>query len=218
MTGFLGSQDFSLLGIQRKNGSMASDETAYTARPRPQYDAGEMEGVRARDPEALGRFFDLHFGLVYRFCHRMLGDWAMAEDVTQEVFLKVWKVADRLDAARDPAPFLLTIALRKSQSYLRSRAHRARQRWGTIQDSAEGQPATAGGPEKDVLSSESQRLVQEALLALPTKFRAVIVLHDFHKLSHEQIAKTMDLSHAAVRKRHSRALAALAKILKGRLQ
>ena len=59
--------------------------------------------------------------------------------------------------------------------------------------------------------------MQAALLQLPEPLRVVIVMHDYQGLGHDEIAAVTGVNHAAVRKRYSRALAALGKLLKGAL-
>src|SRR5262249_28767345 len=73
------------------------------------FDPALLERVRARDPEALGQFYDRYLDLVFGLASRLLGDRTLAEDATSEVFLKVHRAADRLDPTRDPAPWLATI-------------------------------------------------------------------------------------------------------------
>ena len=66
--------------------------------------------------------------------------------------------------------------------------------------------------------AERERIVQEALLELPDAAREVIVLHDYEGIAHDRIAEMLGASHAAIRKRYSRALKALGEILQGRLE
>jgi RNA polymerase sigma factor (sigma-70 family) len=73
-------------------------------------------------------------------------------------------------------------------------------------------------PQGELLADERERIVQEALLELPEAAREVIVLHDYEGLSHDRIAGMLDASHAAIRKRYSRAVKALGEILQGRLE
>src|SRR5262249_27269539 len=86
------------------------------------------------------------------------------------------------------------------------------------------EPATAASlssgrndPEADALTSERDRLVQEALMALPAALRTSIVVHDYQGLDHRPAAGVLPIAHDAARKRYSRALAALEQRLRGRL-
>lgn len=177
----------------------------------------ELAAVRAREPEALARFFERWFDSIYALVYRLLGDRAAAEDVTQEVFYKVHRAAHTLDPDRDPGPWLRSIAYNACRDVWRSGAHRMSRRSRSLDDDpALGERLTTGAdePEKNALRAERERLVQEALLELPENLRVPIVLHDYEGLSHPEIADLLGVHHAAARKRYSRALGALAKRLK----
>ena len=178
---------------------------------------GELAAVRAREPEALARFFERHFDSIYALVYRLLGERAAAEDVTQEVFYKVYRAAHTLDPERDPRPWLRSIAYNACRDVWRSGAYRLSRRSRSL----EGEPGLGdrltsglGEPEKDALRAERERLVQAALLELPENLRVPIVLHDYEDLSHAEIATMLGVHHAAARKRYSRALAALGARLK----
>ena len=59
-----------------------------------------MSLVDGKDPDAFGVFYDRHGGAAYSLAHRIVGDPGMAEDVTQEAFLSIWRSKARFDAAR----------------------------------------------------------------------------------------------------------------------
>jgi len=178
----------------------------------------QLEAVRARDPEALGALFEAYFDRVYALVRRLVSDPTLAEDVTQEVFLKVHRAAHRIDPERDPGPWLMTIAYNACRDVWRSSAYRLAARSSAI-DSPEGMALSRGtnDPEHDSLAGERERIVQEAIAALPEPLRATVLLHDYEGLGHEEIAAILGVEHAAARKRYSRALAALAKSLEGKL-
>jgi len=178
-----------------------------------------LERVRVREPEALGQFYDRYLDLVFGLAWRLLGDRTLAEDAASEVFLKVHRAADRLDPARDPAPWLATITTNVCRDVWRSGQYRMSRRAADVHDPAAAASLSSGrnDPEADTLSSERERLVQEALLSLPAPLRASIVLHDYQGMDHREIADVLHIAHDAARKRYSRALAALAERLRGRL-
>ena len=178
-----------------------------------------LERVRVREPEALGQFYDRYLDLVFGLAWRLLGDRTLAEDAASEVFLKVHRAADRLDPARDPAPWLATITTNVCRDVWRSGQYRMSRRAADVHDPAAAASLSSGrnDPEADTLSSERERLVQEALLALPEPLRASIVLHDYQGLDHREVAEVLHIAHDAARKRYSRALAALELRLRGRV-
>ncbi len=195
-------------------------ETAPRPGPPPP-DRAELERVRARDPEALAAFFERYFDRVYGTCYRLLGDRTLAEDMTQDVFLKVHRAAHQLDPARDPGPWLTTIAHNACRDLWRSNAWKLTRRSASLDgDSAVAAtlPHPARDPERDHLAREREQLVQKALLQLPEPLRVAIVLHDYEGLGHEEIAAATGIHHAAARKRYSRALAALGRLLEESLR
>lgn len=183
-------------------------------------DRATLERVRAREPEALGIFYDRYMDLVYGLASRLLGNRTLAEDATSEVFLKVHRAADRLDSARDPAPWLVTITTNVCRDLWRSSAYRASRRAADVHDPLVAASLSSGRdePEQDAVRSERERIVQQALLELPAPLRESILLHDYQGLDHRQVADALHIAHDAARKRYSRALAALAKSLEGKLR
>ena len=185
-------------------------------RPAP-LGADVLERVRARDPEALAAFFERYFDHVFGLVYRLLGDRAAAEDVTQEVFLKVHRAAPTLDVSRDPAPWLTAIAANACRDVWRSGAYRMGRRSDSIDgpaDLADRLPGREGNPESLVLSREREALVRAAIDQLPEHLREAVLLYEYQGLSHQQIADALGIHHAAARKRYSRALEALGRLLR----
>ena len=177
----------------------------------------ELVRVRDRDPEALGAFFDRYFPVVYGLMARLLGNRTAAEDATQDVMVKAHRAIDRLDPDRDPGPWLTTIAYNVMRDRWRSASGRMDRESSSIDDQPELAHALRDAgpdPEQEALTRERERLVREALERLPDAAREVIVLHDVQGLTHERVAEMLGASHAAIRKRYSRALQALGEILR----
>jgi RNA polymerase sigma factor (sigma-70 family) len=172
-----------------------------------------LRGVRQRDEEALGRFFDTSFPYVYSIAMRLTGNRETAQDITQEVFLKVYRAADRLDTDRDPKPWLTTITYNACRDLGRRAAARPEVAVDALKV-GERQPGP-DTPEDELLRRERERLVERALLELDVPSRAAVILYDYCGLSHEEIAKVMGASHAGIRKRYSRALKRMAEIIRG---
>ena len=176
----------------------------------------QLVGVRQRQHEALSWFFETYFDRVYTWAYRLVGEKTAAEDVVQEVFLRVHKGAPSLDPDRDPWPWLLTITYNTCRDMWRSSQTRRTKDTVSL-DEHPGAGALAGttesGPEHEVSLRERERLVQSAILELQETPRAVVLLRDYHGLSHEEVAKVVGLSPAATRKCYSRALITLGKRL-----
>ena len=199
----------------------APADSAALAAPPPVLRVGAdvLRRVQARDPGALSEFFEAYFDRVYALVYRLLGDRTQAEDAVSEVFLKVHRAADRLDPARDPMPWLVTIASNVCRDHWRSGAERMRRAARPIDDPALREALTTGAnePERDLLVAERERAVRAAIADLPDDLRESVMMYDYACVSHEAIAAALGITHDAARKRHSRALGALGKALKERL-
>lgn len=205
--------------VSTTGGDSAGPVTAPGSAPAP-LPRHVLERVRLRDPEALGEFYDRYVDRVFGLALRLLGDRVAAEDITSEVFLKVHRAAAQLDASRDPAPWLAAITTNACRDLWRSGLHRMSRRSDSIEDApglAERLTRGVDEPERDALASERERLVREAIEALPENLRVAVVLHDYEGLDHLEVAKITGIEHAAARKRYSRALEALGKTLKEKL-
>lgn len=176
----------------------------------------DLEGVRRRDPNALGAFFEAYFDRVYSLLKRLLGDPTAAQDAAQEVFLKIHRGAHQLDPTRDPGPWVMAIATNVCRDIWRSGSYRMSSTAASIEATpglAESLPSAGRDPEGDAVASERARLVQEALGKLREPLREVVVLREYEGLGYDQIASITGLNEAAVRKRYSRALSELGKAL-----
>lgn len=176
----------------------------------------DLEGVRRREPEALAAFFDQHFDRVYGLVYRLLGDRHWAEDATQEVFLKLHRAAHTLDPDRDPGPWVTTIAYNVCRDLWRSGAYRLSRHAISIDDPDHGDgaiPPNLKDPERELIASEREGLVQDAIGKLKEPLRAVVVLREYQGFSYEEIASVTGTSPVAARKRYSRALTELGKLL-----
>lgn len=171
--------------------------------------------ARAGEGEALGKFFDHYLERIFSVVWRFTGSTEEAQDLTQEVFLKVRRGIARLDLGRDPAPWLITVALNVCRDHRRSAEWRRAQRSVPLDprsDRIELADEDAN-PERAFAAAEERRRVQEAVLRLPPDQFMSVILHDFEGLPHERVAELAGIEHAAARKRHSRSLSLLRGLL-----
>ncbi len=176
----------------------------------------DLAGVRRREPEALATLFEQHFDRVYALVYRLLGDRHSAQDATQEVFLKVHRAAHTLDPGRDPEPWITTIAYNVCRDIWRSGAYRLSRQAISIDDPEHGGAALASlgdDPERALIAAERREVVQNAIRQLHETLREVVVLREYQGLGYEQIASMTKTTPVAARKRYSRALAELGKLL-----
>lgn len=181
----------------------------------PEFGFEALRRAQAGDEQALGSFFEHYFDKIFAVVLRYVGNREIAEDLTQNIFLKVRRHISRLDVERDPAPWLYTVAINTCRDHHRSGWWRLWRNRVRI-DSAHEAPELVSGqgdPEQVLAAARSEVRVQSAVQRLPGDLRISVILHDFEGMPHDQIASVTGISHAAARKRHSRALRALALLL-----
>ncbi len=140
--------------------------------------------------------FGRHSQDVYRFAVYLSGDPSLAEEITQETFVRAWVMPGEVRGGTAKA-YLLTIA-RNLYRAERKRAARQVELEGTLPDPKPGPEAVAGGR----LELEA---VFEALQALPETDRAALLMHAQDGLPYATIASVLGLSIAAVKVRVHRA-------------
>jgi RNA polymerase sigma factor (sigma-70 family) len=135
------------------------------------------------DPEAVQVLVDRFQTEVYGLCVRMLGNRHDAEDVTQEVFLRVFRSLKGWDASRPFKPWLMGIAVNRCRTWLSQRARRP--------EPVDYLHDTLAGPVPDD-SSELVREIQVALGELRWEYRTVFVLFHEQGQPYEDIALALD--------------------------
>jgi RNA polymerase sigma-70 factor (ECF subfamily) len=151
-----------------------------------------MAEVRAGRQEALQELHRRHAPRVFRLACGPLGMPA-AEEITQDVFLRLWQKAEQYDPAKgDLEPWLLQIARRRVLDELRERGRRP-QPQADSEASLEELAATDAGPDQETWQQFRRSAVQRALAALPEDQRRALRLAFFQDLSHEQVARLLDV-------------------------
>jgi RNA polymerase sigma-70 factor (ECF subfamily) len=143
------------------------------------------------DERALGALYDAAGPAVFGTALRILDDRAAAEEVVLDVFLQVWRQAERWDPARGtPLGWLLMLARTRAIDRRRSGAVQ-RARTMPLPDAVSEMPSAAPGPEDDSLAAERRRLVRAALDALPGEQRVAVELAWLRGLSHAEVAAAL---------------------------
>ena len=168
-----------------------------------------------RDRVALERFYEVFFDRVYGYVRRMLSEDQVAEDVTQDVFMHIQRSIHTYDPARDPGPWVFTIATNKVRDFWRSRRHKDAQLESSLDDEERKTRAVsdAPGPLPELEREELSRELNKAIDELAPAARETLVLRYFEGLSCEEIGSKIGRNETAVRKRYSRALGDLREAL-----
>ncbi len=152
--------------------------------------------ARAGDPDAFRALFDRHAAGVRRFLRDLGRDEALADEATQETFVRAHA---RLATLRDDQrlrPWLLGIARRVFLEEVRRRRPRAPL---SALDALAEPPVGARSPEADLLVAEEAVLFRAALARLGAERRGALLLRIDHGLTYDEIAAVMGLSPAQVR-------------------
>jgi len=179
--------------------------------------------VKSRDKHAFETLVNRHQRPVLNFIFRFMGDRTEAEDLTQEVFLRVWKSAGTYQPDAKFTTWLYRIATNLCIN--KQRAMHIR-KWFAISQSQEQKqksedtfiPAEGAGiknPENLLIDSEQSLHLSNALNDLPTRQRLAIVLKIYDGLSYHEISQIMGRSVSAVDSLLIRAKKNLRKKLKG---
>jgi len=174
----------------------------------------EMQSIETRlarlaktgDRGAFADLVDLYKDKIYHLAYRMLGNRQEAEDVVQETFLRVYRSLERYDESMKFSTWIYRIGTNLSIDRLRKRK-------ATYSLDAEVAPDGEGTdwhgmlaseeptPEGQVLLSETQRRIREAIETLPKKYKSVVVLKYLHDMSLQEIGDVLDMPVTTVKTR-----------------
>ena len=164
-----------------------------------------LQQIARGDEQAFDRLYESYNLAVYRYALSLVGDPAVAEEILQDVFLAVWKGADRFRYQAQIKTWLLRIAHYRAMSRLRQNNMAA------ALDEIEDVPDELAI--EDLYANPDLERVQAAVLQLSPKLRAVVELAFMHDLSYAEIASVVNIPIGTVKSRMSNALRRLGQIL-----
>lgn len=165
-----------------------------------------LSAVAAGDRDAFGTLYERCRTPVYAMALSCLRNAESAQDLTQDVFVRVWERAGQYRAQGSPMAWLLTLCRNEAMSRLRTQG-----REGTLEPELwEAIPAESAG-----LTPEERVLLQTALAALEDRERQVVLLHAVTGLKHREIAALLELPLATVLSKYHRALKKMRAYLEG---
>ncbi len=175
-----------------------------------------MLAFRGGDTAAFDALFRRWSGPLLRYLERMVRDLATAEDLVQEVFLRVHRARDRYAAEARFSTWLYRIATNLALNELRRPRRRAAHR--STEDEA-AVPLASADPATDNVV-DARRMAEAAwreLGELPEKQRAALCLTAVEGLSYAEAAEALDVTEKAVKSLVHRARSALAERISGRI-
>lgn len=194
-----------------------------------------IERLLARDERAFNELVQAYGRRVSGLVFRMLGNREEAEDLTQEVFVQVFKAIGTFRGDAKLSTWIFRIAVNLCKN--RNKYHRVRQAskqdeldsvaerialvsYGSFADGRRGPPAPVGHierPDEAMAGRQVERIVQDAMASIDPTFRECLVLRDVEELSYEEIGDITGLPIGTVKSRIFRARAQLKEIVEREL-
>ncbi len=145
---------------------------------------GTIQRAQQGDRAAFEQLYREHVDRVYALCLRIAANAARAEELTQDVFVRLWEALDSFRGESAFSTWLYRLAVNVVLVALRSQRRRAARVFGTDDLSPFDQVESAPKP--------GMRLdLEHAIAQLPEKARVILVLHDIEGYRHEEIAEMM---------------------------
>lgn len=179
---------------------MSSPEASQSAN-----DSRLIAGVRSGDPEAMSQLYDRYSGIVYSVALRVLGETAAAEDVLQEVFMRLWRSPAMFDASRGNLGAWLAVSARNRaiDSLRKRRPEQEITDFAVVVDPDFASQAMLG---------QAMDKVRIALGDMPQTQRSALELAYFEGLSHSEIASKLGEPLGTIKTRIRSGLVALRKV------
>ncbi|MBZ9842067.1 sigma-70 family RNA polymerase sigma factor [Mesorhizobium sp. CA5] len=159
-------------------------------------DRALVDRVAKGDRAAVRLLFMRHHARIYRFVARQTGSEMVADDITNEVFLELWKQAPSFEGRSEVSTWLLGIARFKALSMLRKK----KEDWIDDDDAAQV-PDGADTPEVVTMKEDKAAALRRFVDALPEEHRTVIDLAYYHGQSVTEIGEVLDIPVATVKTR-----------------
>ncbi|MFS1514633.1 RNA polymerase sigma factor SigW [Chengkuizengella sp. SCS-71B] len=155
--------------------------------------------------QAFSDLVDLYKNKIYHLGYRMLGNKQEAEDITQETFLRVYKSIHKYDAKYKFSTWIFRIGTNLCIDRLRKRKNAFSLDAETIEgegiDGYDILPSEDDSPDQQLIISETQRHVREAIDKLPEKYKSVVVLRYLHDLSLQEVGDILNMPVTTVKTR-----------------
>ena len=168
-----------------------------------------LRAARKVDPRAFQQLYEQHAPVVFRVAFRLLGNRLDAEDVTQEVFVTLYRRLGTFDFRSSFQTWCYRITVNACYDKMRKQKRRAAYQAGYVEDEngvpAEVQADHRPEPVQQVLIQDLWRFVEQALARLHPDLRTALVLKEIEELSYQEIAAIMTCSQGTVASRLARA-------------
>ena len=181
-----------------------------------QQDAELVKRCLAADAAAWETLLQSHTRKIYNLCYRFTGRPADAEDLTQEVFIKVFQTLKSYDAAQGSFVTWVSRVARNHlvDHYRRTKKDRVTSSLDDEMGTLELKPGAAVEPAAEVETRERREFLQRGLERLSPDLREAVVLRDLQDLDYDEIAQVLGVPVGTVKSRINRGRLELARVLK----
>ena len=163
------------------------------------------------DQSAWDTIIQTYWRKVFNVAYRFVGTYDEAEDLTQEIFLKVFRSLATFDRRANFQTWLISVSRNLCIDRYRS-GRRDREVFAREVDAASVQAESAGpSPQARVETRDRVGLLREALRGLSPALRTAVLLRDIHELSYQEIAARLGIAEGTVKSRINRGRAELAR-------
>ena len=165
-------------------------------------DAELMLRVRDGDQTSFGLLLDKHRSPVIHFLYRMVQNQAVAEELAQEVFLRVYKSRSSYEPTAKFTTWLFRIASHLALNWIRDGRNEKRQA-SLDEESPDGTakqvPDRGRTVEQELVYQVKLREVRQAIESLPAKQKAAVMMHKYQEMEYAEIADVLSCSESAVK-------------------
>jgi RNA polymerase sigma-70 factor (ECF subfamily) len=160
---------------------------------------------RGGDRRAFAELVELYKDKIYHLGYRMLNQKQEAEDIVQETFLRVYTNLDRYDENQKFSTWIYRIATNLCIDRLRKRKPSfsidAEMMDGEGTDLHAMLASDDAGPDEELILSETQHNIREAIQTLPDKYKTVVILRYLHDMSLQEISDVLDMPVTTIKTR-----------------
>ncbi len=168
-------------------------------------DAQIMLQVKSGDTSAFDYLVQKYRRPMLSFMYRMAHNTAVAEDLAQEVFLRVYRSRENYEASAKFTTWLYRIATNLAVNHARDRRHERPENTVSLDQPDENTGLTMDVPdtsltaEEDIVRRERLAAIRQRVQALPERQKMAVVMHKYQQMDYRQIADVLKLSESAVK-------------------
>ena len=175
-----------------------------------------LMAAKAGDEHAFASLVQIYQDRIYSLAYYMTKNHHDAEDVAQEVFLKIWRALPSYRGEHEPDAWIMKIAKNTCYDFLRQRKYTEPIEYehdGKVLTQPLADDAVQSNPTQAILQAERREAVAKALMKMPPEQREILTLRYMEGLSYEQLGQVLDAGQGTVKSKLWRAKQTLKKIL-----